>query len=52
LSAQLAQRSHLVAAERMCRGLSVLGSTQVQRRRSAELDLRPFQIGDLGARKP
>jgi hypothetical protein len=37
--AQLPQRSHLVAAERVRRGLAVLGAPDVERGGSTELDL-------------
>jgi hypothetical protein len=52
LPAQLAQRSHLVAAQRMRRRLAVLRSADVQRGGAAEFDLRPFQVRDLAARRP
>jgi hypothetical protein len=39
LPAQLAQRAHLVAADWMRARLAVLRTTDVQRRRTAELDL-------------
>jgi hypothetical protein len=48
LPAQLTQRSHLVAAERMRGGFTALGAADMQRRRSAELGLTPFEIGNLG----
>jgi hypothetical protein len=51
LPAQLAQGADLVAAVRVRARLAVLGAADVQRGIAAQLDLAPFEIGDLaGAR--
>jgi hypothetical protein len=47
LPPQLPQRPDLVAPERVNGRLAVLGPANMQRCRSAKLDLRPFQIADL-----
>ena len=47
LPAQLAQCSDFVAPKRVDARLAILDAPDVQRSRSAELDLRPFQIADF-----
>ena len=50
--ALLPQCRDLVAPKPMHRRLAVLNAADVQRSRTAELDLRPFQIAELGSPKP
>jgi hypothetical protein len=47
LPAQLAERADLIAAQRMDAWLAVLDPANVERRVPTQLDLRPFEIGDL-----
>jgi hypothetical protein len=49
LTLQLPQRADLVTPKRMNAGLAVLHPAEVQGRRSAELDLGPFQVGYLSS---
>jgi hypothetical protein len=47
LAAQLSQRAHLVAAERVRGRLAVLSAADVQRGGAAEVHLRPLEVGNL-----
>jgi hypothetical protein len=47
LAAKLPERSDFIAPKRMNGRLAILGASDVQRCRPAELDLRPLQVGYL-----
>jgi hypothetical protein len=48
----LPQCPQFIAPNRVSRGLAILHAADMQRRRSAELDLGPFQVGNLRRPKP